>query len=69
MKYNHITTLTIGNELVIVSIDFEMQFGEAIIIKMTNMETNEAIAPDLLEEIESAEIYKDLYELANELNH
>lgn len=47
-----------------VLIDFEMQFGNVEINKMTDTETGEAIAPDLLGETNTDYLYNELYEYA-----
>lgn len=51
-----------------VLIDFEMFFGDVEINKITNTETGEAIAPDLLNEFNANLLYLELHEYAADYN-
>lgn len=63
---NHITTLEVNEETIVVSIDFENHFGQIEIEKITNIETGDAIAPDLWSEIQAEMIYNELHEFSAE---
>lgn len=64
---NHITTIEIDEELTIVSIDFENKNGEIVILKMTDMAGN-AIAHDLLEEMEADILHRELHQFWADMN-
>lgn len=62
--YNHITTLSDNTA---VSIDFETDGFTVIIGKITDLTTGDAIAPDLLGEVDAAELESELLEFSAEL--
>jgi hypothetical protein len=50
MIHNTTTTIDIAGTLTCVTIDFKVLYGEISIIKMSDTETGDTIAPDLLGE-------------------
>jgi hypothetical protein len=62
--YNHITTLSDNTP---VSIDFESDGFTVQIGKMTDLNTGDAICPDLLGEINADELNAELMEFAAEI--
>lgn len=67
-KYNHITTIEIDEIITVVSIDFETDCeGDPTILKMTELTTGDAIAPDLLGEIYNYSLLRELHEFAADM--
>lgn len=62
--YQHISTLEIDEIETIVSIDFESNGREVSILKMTDLESGDAICPDLLSEISAITLSEELAEFA-----
>jgi hypothetical protein len=63
--YNHITIIEIDEVLTAVSIDFETDSeGNPEILKMTNLDNGDAIAPDLLGETDTDDILRICHEFA-----
>lgn len=56
------TTVQIDEMETEVLVDFEMQSGEIVINKMTDTHSGDAIAPDLLDETSTDNLYPELYE-------
>ena len=48
-------------------IEFETQFGEPIILMMTDVHTNDAIAPDLLGQTDLCQLLNDLHEIGSDI--
>lgn len=70
--YNYITSLEINEVETVVSIDFESDGFEVEIIKMTDMETGDCIAPDLgdeLTEVAKTALLNELMEFAADFEH
>lgn len=67
-NYNNITTIQIDEEYVPVSVDFQIDSdGDVDILKMTDLSSGDAIAPDLLGEIDIHDLYKECREMAADL--
>lgn len=68
-NYNHVTTIEVDENYLAVSIDFQKNNnGEIEIVKMTDVITGDAIAPDLLGEFNADNLHKELHEFAADLD-
>jgi len=61
------TTIEINETDTEVIVDFEIQHGEAVILKMTDVHTGDAIAPDLLSELHDNMLYNEMLEYAADI--
>jgi len=64
----HYTTIEIDEIDTEVKIEFESRFGEIEIIKITDIGTGNAIAPDLFNDRLANSIYAELHEVAADYN-
>lgn len=48
-------------------IEFEMQWGEPVITMMTDVNTNDAIAPDLLGQTDLCQLLNELHEIGADI--